>query len=421
MLTVPPQSWWGRLWERFWALPLAITLVSLAASVLIPQVDSWLADHLPYVFQGGPDGARSLLGAIASAMISVTGLVFSITIVTLQLASSQFSPRVLDHFLQSRITQATLGVFVASFVYALSVLRTIRSGDDGYVPQLSVTIAFLLVLAAGGCFLAFIRHITSSIRVSSVMSDIGDDTRASLDVNHPEQHGDPDDAGPRHTWSPDPGWHQSALVLGDRHGVLRHVRGKRLLTLADDAGAVVSLRHRVGEFVAGGQPVATVWRTSDRDPDLEAMARCFELGQARSIVQDPAFGFRQLVDIASRALSPGVNDPTTAAQAVDELHALLRTVAGRPDPSPCLRDEAGVVRVIHQPWTFSSLLDLATDEILAYGSDALPVLVRLDAMLRDLAVASSPEHAGHVAAKRSAVAAALERLRESEQWGHGQR
>lgn len=177
--SVASRSVWRDLWSPFWAVPVACVVAALVLGVVLPIAEEGFDAELPYVFQGGPSGARGLLGNIATGMISMTGLVFSITMVILQLASSQFSPRVLGNFLGSRITQATFGVFTATFVYALTVTRYVR-GDYGetsaFVPQVSVTLAFLLVVACVGCFLAFIHHITTSIQVSKVISGIGDRT-----------------------------------------------------------------------------------------------------------------------------------------------------------------------------------------------------------------------------------------------------
>ena len=161
-------------------LPLAIVTTSLIAGLWLPTVDELLAEHVTYLFSGGPDGARAMLATIASAMISVTGLVFSLTMIVLQLASSQFTPRVLGNFLQNRITQVTLGVFIASFVFALTVLRSVRGvsyGGDAFVPQLSVSLSFVLVLVSMALFIAFIHQITTSIQVAKVISGIGGSRR----------------------------------------------------------------------------------------------------------------------------------------------------------------------------------------------------------------------------------------------------
>ncbi len=170
------SSRWSRLWRPFWVLPTVIVVTATLVGALLPEWEETVADQLPHVFQGGADGARSMLSTIAGAMISVTGLVFTITMVVVQLASSQFSPRLLSDFLSSRITQTTIGVFAATFAYALTVLRAVQgaSGEASFVPQISITVAFGLVLASVGTFLLFIQHITTSIQVFSIVSQLGD-------------------------------------------------------------------------------------------------------------------------------------------------------------------------------------------------------------------------------------------------------
>ena len=223
--SVEASSWWHNVWRPFWAVPAACAVSAVALGLALPLLDEGLQTELPYVFQGGPSGARNLLGTIATGMISMTGLVFSITMVVLQLASSQFTPRVLGSFLERRITQATLGVFTASFVFALTVTRSVRGdyGETGtFVPQVSVTAAFVLVLASVGCFLAFIHHITSSIEVSQVISRIGERTLGLADDMYPHEVTEAGiHTGP--TWSPEPDTPRVALSTRTRHGSLTYV------------------------------------------------------------------------------------------------------------------------------------------------------------------------------------------------------
>lgn len=384
-------SWWDRLWAPFWAVPLAATVASLALGVLLPAAEGSSSAQLPFVFPGGPDGARSVLGTIAGAMISVTGLVFSLTMVVLQLASSQFTPRLLGTFLQSRLTQATLGSFIASFVFSLTVLRSVR-GDatgDAFVPQLSVTTAYLLVLASVALFLAFIHHITTSIQVSHVIARVGDDTLGLVEELYPEP--EPGDAGGP-SWSPTPGLSPQDLAATGRHGHLISVDGPALVALAREADVVVVVSLHVGAFVLPGQPLAQCWGGRLDDQQAERLRQALTVGTERTLLQDPGFGIRQLVDIAERALSPGVNDPTTAVQAINELHRVLRTLVQRTAPSPYLVDADGAVRVVHPAPDVSSLLALAVEEIAHYGKGSVQVPRRLLVMLDDLATCALPQH-----------------------------
>ena len=180
---------WLRLRGTFWAVPMLCTAVAVLLGLVLTSLDDRLETSLtlPFLFTGGPEGARSVLSAIITSMISFTGLVFSITVVVLQLTSSQFSPRVLRTFLQDRFNQLVLGVFVATFVYALVVLRAVHGTAqvDSFVPQLAVTVAFLILLASVVLFLGYIHHIAQSIRAATIISNIGDDTRRLLEVQHP--------------------------------------------------------------------------------------------------------------------------------------------------------------------------------------------------------------------------------------------
>lgn len=383
---VPTPGRWERMWRPFWALPAACVLAAVVLGVLLPQGEDQLGvTHLQYVFQGGPDGAREVLGVIASAMISVTGLVFSITMVVLQLASSQFTPRVLGGFLQSRVVQGTLGIFLSTFIFALTVTRYVRGANEGeqFVPQISVTLAFLLTLTCLGFFLAFIHQITTSIQVSHVISQIGDRTLKLADVMYPDSEaGEPTGFGP--TWSPDPGMPRTGPEA-PKHGVITHVDYRGLVRWAQDHDVVVTVDRPVGQFIAEGEKVLNVWGVERlEDDDVLKVYSYLGLAEQRAMSQDVAFGIRQLADIAARALSSGINDPTTAVQCLDELHRVLRRLVQRASPSPYIADDEGQVRVIHDPQAINDLVDLAVLEIAHFGTDTIQVPQRLRMMLEDL-------------------------------------
>jgi uncharacterized membrane protein len=396
-LEAPVVSRWNALWQRFWVLPSAIAAASLLLGIGLPLVDQALEGETPsWMFQGGVDGARSLLSSIAGAMISVTGLVFSITIVTLQLASSQFSPRVLGTFLESRIVQVTLGVFTGSFLYALGVLRAVRGGESVVVPHLSVTASLLYVVAAVAMFLAFIHHVTESIRVTAVMRRIGRSTVATV---HRLTGADGRPVG---GWSPRPGTPRAELRMDDRSGYVTVLAGDRLSSLAAEHDVVVQLDVAPGDFVAPGQPIGRLWGR-DSAETLEGVAQALEVADERDIYHDAAFGLRQLMDIAERALSPGVNDPTTALQAINESYVVLRLMAQRPDPSPYV-EEAGEVRAVYPAQRYGGILEAFVDELLHHEA-ALRVQPRLREVLEDLASVARPEHQAATRAQLDRVAA----------------
>lgn len=389
-------SRWDRLWRPFWVLPLMFVIIAVILGYVLPELDRVLHRGLPYVFPGGPDGARSMLGTIAGAMISVTGLVFSITMVVVQLASSQYSPRVLGDFLASRVTQATLGMFAASFTYALTVLRSVQ-GDSGtgdaFVPQVSVTLGFLLVLASVGMFLAFIHHITRSIQVSSIVSDLGD---ATLDVVRrylPEQTAPGARLG---TVEWDGGASRVQQTLSaQEHGAVVELDHRGLVAHAAEHDLVIEVLLQVGQFVPEGRPSIRVWRTIGTEPpseeQLDPIRRMVAVEQDRFLNQDPALGVRKLVDIAERALSPGINDPTTAVQVLDELHRILRLTVTRAE-LPALVSRDGHLRLVHRPQRVDQMIDLALAEPLHYGRDSLQVPRRIVALLDDILTVALEEH-----------------------------
>lgn len=395
---VPPTSAWTRLWQPFWALPAAIAAVSLVLGVLLPRLDVGF-EPFPGVFSADLDVASDVLTTIAGAMISVTGVVFSVTMVILQLASSQFTPRVLGTFLESRVTQVTLGVFAGSFVYALTVLRGLDGTED--VPETSVALAYLYVVVAVGMFVAFIRHITSSVQVSQVMVRVRRRTLAVVADVVPTEH------EPALGWSPRPGTPRTDLRTPGRCGYVTTIDSTRLTARARELDVVVELLQRPGTFVADGSVVGRVWGRDDLDGDeLKHLAATLRLADERDFVADPAFGIRQLLDIAERALSPGVNDPTTAIQALDQVHVVLRELAGRPDLTPYLLDEDGEVRAVYRPHTFAGHVRTVTAEMLHYGADSVRIVPHLRAMLRDVAEGARPEH-------QPALAAALAQIQDA--------
>lgn len=378
-------SWWDRLWQPFWALPGAIAAASLLLGMGLPALDEALGEPW-WVFQGGVDGARSVLGTIAGAMISVTGLVFSITMVVLQLASSQYSPRVLANFLESRTSQLTLGVFTGSFIYALTVLREV-GGPDDKVPQMSVTVSYLYVLVAVAMFLAFIHHITASVQVSAVMSKIREQTIRNIRQLF---SGD----GPHHeTWSPRPGTPRTDLATNGRGGYVTVLDSTLLVRRAAALEGVVELTIAPGDYITPGRTVGRVWgRTTLTSEEADGIFDGIHFGTTRTLHADIGLGVRQLLDIAERALSPGVNDPTTALQAMNELHAVLRELCTRPDLSGFLSDDDGTVRAVYRPQTYARALAAAVEELVHYGRDSVRVVPHLHILLADLVEAAIPDH-----------------------------
>jgi uncharacterized membrane protein len=375
--------------SMFWLVPAACVVVAIGAAVGLVVLDQALGPvSTGVLFPGPPAGARSFLSSITQAMIAFTGLVFSITIVVLQLTSGQFSPRVLRAFLRDRGIQFALGVFISTFVYAMVVQRAVTGsvGHHAFVPRIAVTGAFILVLASVGLFIFYIHHVANMIRVATIVTNLGIESRELLERRYPAAQppaGSAPHLGPA-----------ARTVAAPGAGVLVSVNEGALVRLACQAGCVVVLAARVGDFLPEGAPLAFLHPGGGTGPGIDEARLLAEVAQdtERTMEQDLAFGFRQLVDIAERALSPSTNDPTTACQALDMLHDLLRRLSARHLPSGRLSGPDGSLRLIVPQYSFADFADLAVQEIWRYGSDAAQVPGRITAMLADLSAAALPEH-----------------------------
>ena len=384
-----------RVQSSLWFLPTVAVVGAIAGAVALTRVTVPGKSVLEgVVFSGGADGARGMLQAIASSVITVTSLVFTMTVVTLQLASSQFSPRLLRSFLRDRGNQVVLSLFLATFAYSLTVLRTIRAAEDGtsgFIPQVAVTGAFVLTMASVAALVYFIHHITQEIRVDTMMRDVEHQTQRTIRHVYPDavDAGEPLEAAP--TPPRDAAW-----LPAPTSGFIQDVAVDTLAQVAVAHGVVLRLHAAVGHPVTKGAPGLWLWRDDGTAPppdvtdDVAAVARrSVQIGHERTEQRDVGFGLRQLVDIAAKALSPGVNDPTTAVHAITHLAALLGELSRRQLDALVRRDGAGVVRVAVQRPTFAGYLDSACGQIRRYGASEPAVVIALLEMLDGVAASAS--------------------------------
>lgn len=340
-----------------------------------------------WLFAGQAETARELVSTIASSLLQFIAVVFSVTILVLQLASSQFSPRVLRTFLESRITQATLATFIGSFVFAISLLTEIRESNathGEFVPALSVFVAFVLVLTCVGVFVVYIQHMAHSIRAVNVVYRVGEETRQSLERLYPDEvleEAEPSVSLPDR--EPDHCFPHDRLP-----GVITSVNEGALVQLACDRDVVIRVVPQMGDFLPRGAPLFEVWGSGSID--LADLRERIVVAAERSPHQDAAFGFRQLVDVAERALSTGLNDPTTAVQALDQIHDLLRTLVQRDIPSPVRTDRRGQPRLVLSRPNWDSYVHLGFAEIRQYGATSIQVVRRMRAILDDLLSVAPP-------------------------------
>jgi uncharacterized membrane protein len=316
-----------------------------------------------WVESGTADTVRQILVAIAAAVITVAGMVFSITILVLQLASQQFGPRMLRNFIRDRGTQFSLGAFVATFVYAMLVLASVSDPPRAFIPHLSAMVAVGFTLIDLGVLIYYIDHVATSIQLSHVVDGIARDFRwrlASVRADAQRGHAGlaPGDI---------PGLEGAPELVGQvtaaASGFIQAVGHEPLVEVATAADAVIRLLHRPGYFVLEGQPVALVTPSGAVDEVSGALAAAYIVGPNRTLTQDPSLAIDQLVEVAIRALSPAVNDTFTALNCIDWLGDCLTRACEEPLPSGVYRDATGKVRVIEPAVTAEQLIKEATDKI----------------------------------------------------------
>jgi len=375
---------WSDLRSTFWFLPFLIVLCSIVYAIALIRTDyaggnRWLAQW-PRIFGVGAEGARDMLSTLASSMMTVMGITFSMTLLALALASSQYTSRILRNFIRSRVTQVTLGTFAGVFVYCLIVLHTIRTGDTPFVPSLAVFFAFLLAFVGIAVLIFFIHHIASSIQASSIIASVAQETHGSIDRLFPEKR----EPGPdkaegeenqrllpsldERTWYAVPAAVSGYIESVDNDAILRLARGGR---------TIVRMEHGVGEFVVQDTALASLALTYPPDQEtMVALNGAYSVGRHRTVDQDTAFGIRQIVDMALKALSPGVNDTSTAVMCVDYLTAILARLATRQFP-PSHRYEGETLRVMAIVPSFEGLLAEAFDQIRSSAEGNVAILARM--------------------------------------------
>jgi uncharacterized membrane protein len=354
-----------------WFIPVLCVGAGVALSFATVWIDGQTGYTLiPQSLTGGPDASLSILVAVASSMVSLAALVLTITMVVVQLAMGQFSPRIVQPILKDRPSQFAIGIFVGTFAFAMLAMRAVIIGGSGgasQVPGLTVIVAYLLVVVSIAVLVLYVHHIGRSLRVSALIELVGKGTRQLLDDVYPA---DDEVAPAEQIWSP-------------RSGVLVHIDTDRLVEAARDADCVLELVPAMGEYVAAGTPLLLVDGDPSRLPD--DIDRTLVLALERTLDQDVAYGFRMLVDIAERSLSDSSYlDPTTAVQAIDRLHDNLRHLARRSFPDGAYRDQDGSLRLVMRVMTWDAYVHLAFDEIRQAGADSPQVARRLRAALDDL-------------------------------------
>jgi uncharacterized membrane protein len=359
-----------------WFVPLLMILAGIALSLVTTAIDD--GDLIPRSISGQPTAALQILYLIAFAMLTLTGLVLSLLVVAVQLAMGTFSPRIVRQILQDRPSQAAIGLFAATFAHALLSMRKVETNaEGGTVPGLAVVVAILLVLACIGTLIWYLNHIGQSLRTAALVEWVADDTMTTLDRVYPD-----------HGTAPDLGAGVIAAPLG---GVIFGIAEERLVRAAERADCRLEVLWAVGDFVPRGAGLVRVVgdpAAVSHDFVVDSVA----FGPERTLNEDVAYGIRMLVDIAERTLASGpFADPTTAVQAVDRLHNIMRQIARRPLHTGEYRDAAGTVRLVVPTMRWEGYVRLAFDEIRQAGAGSPQVARRLRAALEDLLRVAPPE------------------------------
>jgi uncharacterized membrane protein len=379
---------WSKLWDSlhssYWFLPTVMAVAAIALAFAMLAVDRASQENmkqLKWIYTGGPDGARALLSAVAGSMITVAATAFSITIIALQLAASNFGPRLLRNFMQDTGNQLVLGTFIGTFIYCLLILRTVRGEDYAlFVPQLSVTVGIVLAIASVAILIYFIHHASTIIQASHVIAGVSHDLDAAIERLFPDQlgHGAPPRLGRQIEETPANFDSDAYAVKASKTGYIQAIDNQELLKIACKHCLLLRLQFRPGQFVVQGSDLVLVYPSKHVFSKLtERLNDVFIVGNERNEQQDVEFPINQLVEVALRAISPAVNDPFTAIRCIDRIGAGLSRLAQQEFPSPYRYDKQGTLRLIAEGITFEALVDSAFNQIRRYAQSDAAVTIRL--------------------------------------------
>lgn len=379
------QQWIYHIRGSYWFVPTLMAIGAIVLSQVVLDVDRRLGAKLMsevwWASLNEPEGARALLATVAGSMITVAGVTFSLTILAVSYGTSQFGPRLLDNFMHDRGNQLTLGTFLATFLYCLLVLRTVRSGSkafgtavdaDVFVPHLSVGVAIALTIASVGVLIYFIHHIPESMHISNVLDRISDKMIEMINQLFPDTLGE----GIENSGDSNKSVEPVVNVVCSHAGYLQGIDEAALIDFTRQHDATVELLVRPGDYLLQGQLIALIGHCSDHDatacgePDTDECASqvhaAMAVGISRTPTQDLFFILNQFVEIAARALSPGVNDPFTAKECIDQLGRGFVLLSQRSLPSRFRHDDDGKLRIVTTEPTWDALVDSTFVQLVPY-------------------------------------------------------
>jgi uncharacterized membrane protein len=359
--------------DSLWLVPLLCLLGGVGLCLAAAAIDRAAGTALvPSWVTGGPGAAQTVLSTIVTSLVTLITLVLTVITVAVQLAMAQFSPRIVGALLRDRYSQLTHGLFAATLVYALLAIPQVDDVTaDGYMPGLTLLIAYLLMLASVVVLVLYVHHAGQTLRVAGLIDLVGDHLHEELHRIYP------DDAGARAALDPQ-------VVTAPTPGVVVQFDVPGLVAAAAAADCSLRLVPAMGDFVCAGAPLLIAGPGDGARLDHRHVAGLVALGNERSYPDDPAYGFRQLVDIAERGVSDPFGDPTTTVQAIDRLHDALRQLATRTIPTGEHHDQHGILRLTTSALDWAGFVRLAFDELRIAGAASPQVARRLRAALEDL-------------------------------------
>jgi uncharacterized membrane protein len=391
---------WKELMTTFWFLPVLILCFSVFLSIFMLYLDSLITisneGWIRFFLVQSSDSARSILSTISSAMIGVAGTVFSVTLVALTLASSQFGPRLIKNFMYVRLNQVVLGSYISTYLYCLLVLNSITE-SNGYIfiPSISILIAILAAIANIILLIIFIHRIAISIQADKVISDISDFISKQVETLYPEKSGDDMEAQESVQASAAiSGYYIRTIIKSPKSGYLQYIDNEVLVEVVSKHDALLELYHRPGSYLVKGREIGLLYsNTNWENEKLEKLFNQLVIGKTKTSQQDLEYSIRQMVEIAARALSPGVNDPYTAIVCIDNLTAIMCYLAQAKFPSKYRFDEEGNLRVIADTSDFEGALNAAFNQIRQFSGGSPAVIIRLmEALITIHEFASKENH-----------------------------
>jgi uncharacterized membrane protein len=408
----------SRVWQRWlalrsslWFVPSLLVVVGVALAGALIKVETLLPDagipRLARLLTNSAEGARAMLAAVAGSMITVAGVVFSITIVTLSLASSQYSPRVLRGFMKDSTNQLVLGVFVGIFAYCIVVLGAIRTDQVQFVPSLAVLAGGILALIGIGFLIHFIHHTALSIQATNIVANVTAETLEAVERLFAGVAAHDDEVSEEALPS------EWIALPADRTGYVQRAAAEELLHLAAVHDVVIRSEVRVGDFIVAGSPLASVSGKSPPGRQFDrTLRRAYAIDRQRTGEQDPAWGIQQIVDVAAKALSPGINDSTTAVTCIEYLVPIVSRLAHCRFP-PALQCRDGRARLVLPRRDLAQLVSLAFDEVRHWSAGNPAVLRQLLSALEQLAAAGANVPGANLEYHLRATLATIERTIEA--------